>query len=185
MGTTWPVKGPRPGPPCLRKPLVLLCHRDAHLRQVQGNRLGGVGVHQKPTALAHRVGELETQGPLEGSEAQVGQSFQREDGGRGGLGDALERTGLVWAAQLDLGHKLPHGEASGALSKGRVHSYLGNVLRSSGTIPGVTTGTTTPGLYPPIPWTTLHALFVIQEPLRAHLVPPFIFTGGEIKSGEG
>lgn len=39
--------------------------------------------HRKPTALAQRVEEPETQGPLEGSEAQVGRVLEESEDGVG------------------------------------------------------------------------------------------------------
>lgn len=108
-----------------------------------------------------------------------------EESQEGGLGDALGRMGLVWVAQLDLGHEPLMEQRLGHLARAECIVLLGMHTPKLWDHPRVMTGTTTPGLYPPIPWTTLHAPFVIQEPLSAHLVPPFTFTGGEIEVQRG
>ena len=88
--------------------------------------------------------------PSGGNEAQVRQSLQeREDGWagrrsrRGGAGSGCRTR--PWPSRP------PSWRDVWALSKGLVHSYLGNVLHSSGAIPEMTPGTTTPDVTSQVP----------------------------------
>lgn len=88
--------------------------------------------------------------PSGGNEAQVRQSLQeREDGWagrrsrRGGAGSGCRTRPRA--------PRPPSWRGVWALSKGLVHSDLGNVLHSSGAIPEMTPGTTTLGVTPQVP----------------------------------
>lgn len=135
-----------------------------------GKRAAG-GDSPRPTAAGGRAGET---GPAlwRVSEAQVGHRcppFPHPC--------VLKCTELVWAGQLELERAL-WGNVQGSEDGPRAQLWWELALRLGGPPPGGWSW----ALSPQFPEPLFQVSFVTQKPLRAHLVPPSTFTGGELEA---